>query len=498
MGIIQRQTIQSTVFTYAGTVLGFITTGLLMPHVLAPAQLGLVGLLPSLAVLMAYLANLGINGAANRYFTYFRDYDRQHNGFLLLSIGVSLIGFLIATGVIVVFKPLILETGEERSALFADNYYLLIPLTFALLFFNLFDTYAKLLYDTVTGTILQQFVQRLLILITVGAYGLGWLSFPLFLVLWLLTWLTPAVLMVAKIFRDRQFHLSPRFVSITPDMRRQVASYSSLTLLTGLSSQVIVHIDKIMVNQSLGLAAVGIYFTCSNFGTVIATPATALYKVSGVIIADSWKNNDLANISLIYRKSCLNQLLIGCLVYVGIAANLPSLFRVLPPEYKAGYYVILWLGAGKLIDMATGVNGLILSTSRYYAYDTMFFAVLVVSTIALTYYGVQWGGLNGAAIAAALATALFNFGRTWFVWYKFGLQPFGWQNAAVLVVAGLVWAIAILVPYLTGSVFWLAVDVALRSAGITVLFIGLTYILRLSPDANQLLLSLSRRFIRFS
>ncbi|MBC8152688.1 MAG: oligosaccharide flippase family protein [Bacteroidetes bacterium] len=497
MGIIQRQTIQSTVFTYAGTALGFVTTTLLIPRVMNLDQVGLINLLPSWMILLAYVANLGINGAANRYFTYFRDYDRQHNGFLLVSIGVSLIGFLLAMGLLIAFKPIILETNQERSVLFADNYYLLIPLTFSLLFFNLFDTYAKLLYDTVTGTLLQQVVQRVLTLAVVGAYALGWLTFSQFLPVWLLTWLLPAGLMADKIGVDQQFHLSPGFVRITPDMRRQLASYSSLTLLTGLSSQVIVQIDKIMVNQSLGLAAVAIYATCANFGIVIAIPATALYKVSGVIIADSWKNNDLANISQIYRKSCLNQLLIGSLVFVGIAANLPNLFRILPPAYESGYFVILWLGAGKLIDMATGVNGQILNTSRYYAYDTLFFAILVVSTIAFTYYGVKLAGLNGAAVAAALATAIFNAGRTWFVWYKFGLQPFGWQNAAILVVAGLTWGLAAAVPYPATSPIGLAADIAVRSVGITALFVGLVYTLKLSPDANQVLLSLARRFNRF-
>lgn len=497
MGIIQRQTIQSTIFTYVGTALGFVTTTLLIPRVLNLDQVGLINLLPSYMILLAYFSNLGINGAANRYFTYFRDYDRQHNGFLLLSIGVSLVGFLASVALLIAFKPLILVTGQERSALFAEHYYLLIPLTFSLLFFNIFDTYAKLLYDTVTGTLLQQVVQRVLTLLVVSAYGLGWLTFAQFLMVWLLTWLTPALLMAAKIVVDRQFHLGLRHLSVTPDMRRQLVSYSSLTLLTGLSSQVIVQIDKIMVNQSLSLAAVAIYATCANFGIVISTPATALYKVSGVIIADSWKNNDMVNISQIYRKSCLNQLLIGSLVFVGIAANLPNLFRILPPAYEAGYYVILWLGAGKLVDMATGVNGLILNTSRYYAYDTLFFAVLVVSTIALTYVGVRLAGLNGAAVAAALATVIFNAGRTWFVWYKFDLQPFGWKNFAILGVAGLTWGLATLVPYAATSPVGLTLDIALRSAGITGLFVGLAYALNLSADANQMLVGLLRRFTRF-
>ena len=63
--------------------------------------------------------------------------------------------------------------------------------------------------------------------------------------------------------------------------------------------------------------------------------------------------------------------------------------------------------------------------------------------------------------------------------------------------AGLTWGLAALVPYAAHSPGWLAVDIALRSTGITVLFVGLVYGLNLSSDANAVLLNLTRRFNRF-
>jgi len=293
--------------------------------------------------------------------------------------------------------------------------------------------------------------------------------------------------MIISVSRDEALFFSRKFVSVDANLRRNLTRYAGLTLTSALSTQIVWTIDKLMINSRQGLGDTGIYGTASYFAAVIAVPATALYKVSGTLIAESWKTNDLKNIATIYKKSCLNQLIAGCLVFVGVAANLPSVFQFLPPSYEAGYYVILWLGLGKLIDMATGVNGTILNTSRFYVYDTLFFVALVFITIAVNLYLIPRFGINGAAMGAALATLLYNLARTLFVGFAFRLQPFTWRNAAVIVVAALIWFLAEQVPHATGSRWLLGVDIALRSTAITVLFLVSVYALKLSPDANELL-----------
>ncbi len=482
MGIIRKQTLQSTLFSYAGIVLGFITQGILMPKLMTKDENGLLGLCLANTIILSYIANLGINSAGNRYFTYFRNHDRQHNGFLLLAMVTSVVGFLLSMGLLFALRPFVVAYNSERSSLFVQYYYLLIPLTLFTLVFNVFDNYAKLLYDSVTGTFLKEFGQRFFVMLGVIAYGLHWLTFRQFIVAWLVSYGLQAALMLVKVIRDQNFVSSPSYLRVEPTMRRQLMQYAGLMLLSGLSTQVIQHIDKVMVNNFAGLAATGVYTISAYFGSVIAAPAQALYKVSGVVIADSWKTGDLANIQSIYRKSCLSQLLIGCLVFIGVAANLPSVFTLFLPGYEAGYYVIIWIGLGKLIDMATGVNGTILATSRYYAYDSLFFILLAAGTVMLNLYLIPHYGLTGAAIGGAFATALFNLTRTGFVWAKFGLQPFSWRNGAVLVIGGLVWWAAVQWPYHSDSFVQMALDIAIRSAGITLLFGGLVYGCRLYKD----------------
>ncbi|QJW91091.1 lipopolysaccharide biosynthesis protein [Spirosoma taeanense] len=495
MGIIKRQTIQSSIYAYAGVAVGFLTQGIFFPNLFSKDQVGLLTLLIALAQVLAQASNLGLNSAGGRYFPYFRDATRQHNGYLRIASLTTLIGFSLCVLGLWLARPLVVDMNQADSPLFVQYYYLLIPLTLFTVVFMVFDNYARLLYDPVTGTILQQFLQRVLILLAGVLYWLGWVTFPQFLGVWLLAFFLQTVLMILSVARDKALFFSRQYVSVSPELRRNLARYAALTLTTALSSQVILTIDKVMINNAQGLADTGVYSIASYFATVIALPATALYKVAGTLIAESWKSNDLKNIATIYRKSCLNQLIAGCLVFVGVAANLPNVFRFLPAGYEAGYYVILWLGLGKLIDMATGINGIILSTSRYYAYDSLFFVALIFITIAANQYLIPRFGITGAAIGAALATFLYNFSRTLFVGLNFGMQPFTWRNATVVVLAAGVWWLAVQAPYPgpDSPVWRTLLDLAWRSALITGLFGGLVLALRLSPDINQTVEGLRKR-----
>ncbi len=485
MGIIKRQTILSSAFAYAGTGVGFISQGILFPNLLTTDQVGLLGVLLAYVVVLAQFSNLGLNGAGGRYFPYFRNHERQHNGYLLLSLLTTAMGVLLTSALLVAFRPWMVAMSLEKSALFVDYYFWLIPLTVFFVAFNVFDNYAKLLYDSVPGTLYQQFINRLIILTAIVAYGLEWLSFHQFMLAWMLAWLAPALLMGVRVVQKHGLYLSPRFLTVPPDLRRNLFRYSALSLFTALSSNIILTIGNIMINTNSGLSNAGIYSTATYFGSVIALPAASLYKVAGTIIADAWKRNDPAHIADVYARSCLNQLIIGTLVFVGIAANLPNVFQLLPPGYEAGYYVVLWIGLGKLIDMATGVNGVILATSRYYAYDSAFFIGLLIVTISVNAWLIPRYGINGAAMGAAFVTALYNFVRTVFVWVAFQMQPFSWRFGVVLVVGAVVWWLSVQFPYGTGAVRVVA-DVAIRSASITILFGGLIIGLKLSPDLNQM------------
>jgi O-antigen/teichoic acid export membrane protein len=497
LGIIQRQTLQATAFAYVGVVIGFVTNALLIPYAFDPdtqeglAQNGLLSLLVKISVILTQLSTLGFANATYRFFPYFRDPENRHNGVLPLTLAVTLGGYLLCMAGLLALKPWVIERNVEKSPLLVEYFLVLVPLTFFQLSFNVLDNYARALYDTVTGTFLKEFVQRLLLLFSVLAYWLGWVSFGPFLVLWTLGFAVPTVLIWAKVYRDGTLHLRPRWRYPEVGLARRVRGYALFAIVTGFTTMIVQFIDSLMVNDYLGLADVGIYGTAMLFGTVVSMPSRGLYRIANTSITQAWKDDDRGTIETIYRKSCLNLLAIGSLVFIGIWANLHNVLQILPPAYAAGYWVIVFFGLGNLFDMATGTNGIILATSPKYRVDLLFYALLVVLTIALNALLIPRFGITGSAAATATTLLLFNAFRTVYVGVVFRLWPFDWRNAAVAALAAGVLAASFLLPRLP-----LLVDLPLRSGLITAVFGGTLYALRLSPDVNRLVDSIWERVKR--
>ena len=159
--------------------------------------------------------------------------------------------------------------------------------------------------------------------------------------------------------------------------------FCAFAVVASISSQVVLYIDKIMINDLIDLKAVGVYSTAAFFGTVITMPMVAMQQIASTVVAEAWKSNDTENIKKIYTKSCLVQLAVGLWVFIGVCANLHNIFEFLTPEYRAGKMVIVWIGLSKVIDMATGINGTILNTSKYYYIDTIMFILLGFCTVLL-------------------------------------------------------------------------------------------------------------------
>jgi O-antigen/teichoic acid export membrane protein len=493
MGIIIKQTFRSSLWAYLGIALGFFTSIFVMTKVLTTEQVGFFRIMgiTYLGLLMS-LSNLGVNAAGVRMFPYFRDNRSTHHGYLGLACLVSLVGFVLCMIVFFAFRPLWVREQNTPNPLLDQYLWTMIPLTFSMLFFNIFDNYAKNLFDSVSGTFLREFAQRFFLLLVYVGYGLGFYSFEILVWLWLVAMGLPMVLMFMKIWKDGTVNLKIDWHFLTPQLRRQFADIAGFSILSGLTTTITLQIDSYLVKDMISVADAGIYGTLLMFGTVIAMPAQNMNRIAGSIIAEAWKRNDMDNIQTVYNKSCLTQLIIGMLIFLGIVCNIHNVFAALPPayssDYSASYWVVMFIGLGKLFDMATGVNGTILNTSIFYRWDTLFFTLLIGVTIGLNLWLIPQYGIVGSALASALSVLAFNSFRTGFVFYKFKLWPFTYRNVVVLLVGLAVFFVQMLLPIIPKISFLpsFVTDTIFRSVLVSVLFGGLVLLFRVSPDINIL------------
>ena len=483
MGIIQQQTLKGTFFSYLGVLIGFISINMIQPHALTTEQVGLTGLLLTYSALFSKFATLGFSGTS-RYFPYFRNEEKKHHGYLFLYSIISLIGIAIFVGVIFFFKSAIISSKAQKSPLFSSYYWYLVPLIFFSVYFDVFDLYSRLLYNAISGRVLQEFTKRLFILVAILLVFFKQISFNMFMLLWLIANVLPTVLLAGRLVINKQFFFKPDLEFLDRDMVKKLTKISLLGILVGSSPLIVNNIDSYMINSKLGLSATGVYTIAAYFATVITLPSRSLYNISTTVVAESFKHNDLANIKMVYEKSCINQLIASLFLLILIWANVDNIFTFLPPGYQAGKFVVLFIGFQYLIDSATGINGVILNTSKYYMYDGYFYLLLVGVTIGTNMLLIPIFGITGSAIAAAITTLAYNLFRYIFIWVVFKMQPYTLKSPLTLLVGGLIYLASM---WLVPQIHNIIIDTLVRSAFIGATYGLAVYYLNLSEDVNKII-----------
>lgn len=492
MGIIQQQTIKGTIYSYLGVLIGVISTNIIQPNALTTEQVGLLGILLSYSILFAKFATLGFSGTA-RYFPYFRSEEKKHHGYLFLYCAVAFIGIAIFVSIAYVFKGDIINSENQKGPLFNHYYWYLVPLIFFTVYFDVFDLYARMLYNALSGKILREFTKRLFILMAILLVYFKVIGFGLFMGLWLLANIAPTLILAGRLIINKQFFLTPNLKFLDKDMRKKLTSISLLGILTGSSPLIVENIDKYVINDKFGLSQTGIYTIAVYFASVITLPSRSLYSIATTVVAESFKANDLKNIKTVYEKSCINQLIAALFLLIVVWANINNIYSFLPASYAPGKYVVLFMGIGYLIDSAMGINGVILNSSKYYKYDGYFYLLLIGVTIGGNLLFIPVLGITGAALAAAVTFLCFNLFRYIFIYKVFKMQPFTLKNLYTLFIGVGVYFLSVyLVPQtnfvvagIKGSNYF--VDAAIRTAAITLVYWAGIYYFKLSDDINLLL-----------
>ncbi|WP_114781513.1 lipopolysaccharide biosynthesis protein [Botryobacter ruber] len=488
MGKLQREGIWNTIVSYAGIGIGYVNTVLLYPNILEEDQVGLTRLLMALALMYAQFSALGFNSMSARYFPYFRNKEKGHHGFLFLLLLVPIIGFAIVTFLFIGAKPLVVHWYQDSSQLLLDYYYYIIPLAFFTLLLNLFTSYLRSHYKTIVSSFVQDFLLKFLSLVLVLVYSLGFMSFQSFVIAFVgINSLLVLVLIVYTMWL-KQLFLMPSSAVLRIFPLRELLNYGFFTFLGTISTTIITTIDQFMIS-AYSLSDNAVYSTAFFMTTAIMIPAKSVLKIAYPQVADYWKDRDLGNMGKLYKQITLVNLILGLLLAIGIWANLDNLFSFMPETYSAGRYVVLFMSLARLIDLATGINGIILATSDKYRWDLLFNMVLAVLTIWTNYYFIPLYGINGAAFASMLSYTSINLARLFFVQYLYKLQPFAWSSAIITVIAIVALGASYLLPYL-GNVF---LDMLVRSLLITVIYGSLTLGLKVFPEMNQWLLELLRK-----
>lgn len=484
MNLLQKQGFFNSLILYAGVALGFFNLIILFQRILTTEEIGFFILMGTISLLYAQFAGLGIGNIILKYFPYYRSDDKKHGGFASFVTVWSLIGFAIFTVLFVVFKDFIISyyKNKDGAPLLIRYFYYLIPLSFFTLVFSVLENLALTVFKNVLSSFLREVGLRLFTTAGVLLIAIKLVDYHFFLMIYITANLVAVLVLLAYISKGRHFKFSTVGAQLLSE-RKTFLSYGIFTVLSGSSFVMIQNLDTLMLSMLTkeSFSYVGIYGTFFAIAVVISLPAKALGRTSLQIIAQSWVTNDLAKIGKIYYKTSVVQMLIGCLLFIGLVINRSFIIMLLhKPEYANYFNVFIIVGVAFLVDMTGGLNGYIMNVSKYYKLTTVFIVSGVVFCVLSNLVLIPMLGMMGAALSYLITMFVLNFAYWLFVKIKFNLQPLAMAHVYILLIFTVCLLIGLYLPSLK-NVF---ADMIYRSVIVGVVYVFLAYILKISEDIN--------------
>lgn len=479
MGIIIKQSIRNATLTYLGIGLGLLSTIFLFPHILGAEKYGLTRSLIAITTISSQIITLGIPNTILKFVPTLEKDQGVRSQFFRRVISPSIFILTIYVTSFFFFESHWLNLYND-SPLLEIYLWLVIPMVFASTTFSLFSAFIKASLDTVFATFLQDVLLRILVLIFLVLYFFDVLSFPHFMLGFVGAYLINMLILLAYSL-SQNYYLPSTSNTYSPFDLKETFTYSFFAFFSGFTMILVSNIDLIMVDMFEGLENAGIYALAMYMGTVITVPRKSLAKIIHPILTKSFNENNLTEIKRLYTQSSINQLLFSFIIYIGILSSLDDLYLLLPNEFSEGKPIIAILGLAYLFDLATGSNGQIIITSKYFRFDFISSLILMIGAVLLNYFLIPKYGLIGAAIATATSVGLYNLIKTIFVWFVLRIQPFKWHTLSIIV-------LGIACFYLGGNLHiggHPILSITIRSAIIGITYLGIAYMFRLSAEFNS-------------
>ncbi len=494
MGIVRRQSIKISFLFLFGVIAGYLNVLIIFPYCLTPEEIGLIRIMISASTLLAILLPLGAHNTIIRYFPYFQNQRSQHNGFFPLILLITLISGVLISLVLWVFNDPFVEVYKDSSPLWVDYFPYVIPLAFTIAYYRILSSYSQALMRAVVPKFFQVVVLRILLAALVLLYFTSFFEQNGLIKGLLICYLSILTLLLLYIGSLGHLHLDFRKIRVKNFRIKEMVKFGAFSMLASLGGVLVQNIDNLMIGAYTDLSETGIYSIAFSIGLLIDLPKRALLQISIPPIAKARKENDLDSIRELYQRSSTNLLLIGSLLLIGIWINLDDLYQLIPngEEYQKGKTVVLIIGIAKLIGMMTGPNGQIIMFSRFYKWNLAFTSLLIILVFLTNYWLIPPYGIKGAALASLISLGFINAVQLLFLWLSEGLFPFTLNTLKGLLTGGIVLFFSTRIPETEDPL----VDIILRSGVALILFSVITYFLKTSEDANDLVGSLYKRFLK--
>lgn len=492
MGIVQRQGIWNTIFTYLGVGVAYVNNVILFRLFLEEGEYGLVQLLISLMVIGTEFSQLGLGKIIIRFFPYFKDHPRREGSFHFFILVYACLGFAIFGLLFFALESVLINVYVDQTVLFVGRHTYLIPMILAYSAMKILRSYSQALLKSVVPVLTQDVLFRLAHTLIIVCYIVYSWEFDFFLELYVWVYFFPVLILLVYLFKLKALKFRASIKPLGKKVIRLIISFGLFTLLAEASVILVSRLDSVMLGALVGTGegeiVVGAYAFAFYIATLVYMPARALNSIAVPLAAQQLKQRRLDAVQQLYHKTALNNLIIGGLLLIGIWINLEPFFAI-NDTFSSGQTAVILLGIGNLANMSTGISRAIIINSKHYRFDLWanlgFLVLVIIGNLIM----IPWLGGTGAAITTMVGLALYNGGGALFIWWKLRIHPFHRRTLISIGVIILVLLVGLALPRLENNLL----DMAYQSVAVTLLYGTIVLSLGLSEDINGMVLKLWNR-----
>ncbi|MCS6823379.1 MAG: oligosaccharide flippase family protein [Cytophagaceae bacterium] len=502
MGIVAKRGIQSSIINYIGVLIGVLNVLFLFPKYLSPEQFGLFRLLQDIPWFFALFVQLGASSVTDRFFQYFKDEQKKNNGFLLLILLYPLVGYILFVSIFFGFASYWKSFYAERSPLVVDYFFYIAPLTLFIMYSVILEAYLRAHLNVLFSNFLREVLIRIFFCIMIALFATDIINFDQFVFLLTVSYGINMLLILLYIRKKKLLWLNCNFgFKRNQSIYRNILKYLLYLIPASAGGVIAQKIDSMMLGSisgkgvNEGLVHVAIYALAFHIASFIEVPRRSINQISIPLLSKAFKENDLTQVNILYKKNSLIQFLSGVFIFSLVWININEIFFLLPKGhvYVAGKYVLLIIGLARLIDMVTSINSEVIQFSEHYRFNTLAVVILGVSTIVFNLIFIPNIAIIGAAIALFISVSLYNYIKTYYIWKKLHIHPFSSSMIPLVLILSISILAEWVLPNARQGYMAATGTVLLRSILYVVCFYIVFRKLRISEDANLLVESIIKK-----
>lgn len=482
--------------TFGGKLFTFacrFVISIVLARALGANQYGMYNLALTALSVGAALAAFGMDSTLVRYIPIFarRRDDASLWGVLQLGLGFStILSVLLGAGMFALADPIAVQIFDQpRLAPLLRLTSLIIPLlTLSNMAASATRGFKTMRYATIAQDFIQPLIRLALViaLVVIGlnpARALGTMGVAVGIAAGLLLFSLHSLFSLRRAIHGARYNL------------REIFGFSIPVFLSDLMTTFRDNVQTLLLGALSSIAGVGIFAIANQMNMFGSMFQSAIATASRPIIAELYDQGANEQMGRMYQATTKWSFMVNLPVFLILVLFPSQILSLFGKSFVAGATTLVLIACAIMVDVSTGMCGLILDMTGHTVLKLVNNSVRLVLSLLLSFLLIPRWGILGAGLTLLIVLSVTNLLRLGQVFYLFRLLPYNLSFLKPLTAGAAALAAVLLIGYVQPGNPGLYASAA-QAGALMAVYIGMIWRLGLSDEDRVVLTHLRRRMSR--